>query len=168
MFDCVHQPLSYFGAPPFHAGQAAYNQLVCAWELRAAAHSLICGGQWEPEGLNNTDQQTKTVSWKGLKLPGAADVAGCQSQPTVSHYRESFDLMLIPKLLLNRPLTVKPHALNILGLCYLSYPVSAKQNVEFLLKTYSKPSSTDSTISCLHFSWHREDWNSRRDRFPVD
>lgn len=113
VFDCVHQPLSRSGSPPFHAGQEACNQLVCAWTLRAAAHSLICGGRWEPEWLNNVDQQTKTVPERGWNWTFLPTICGIYSFSPQFQITESFVAMLISKLLLNRP--VIAHALNILG-----------------------------------------------------
>lgn len=86
-FDRAHQPLSYSGSPPFLTGQEAYNQLVCAWQLRAAAHSLICGGRWEAEWLNNSEPK----QWAERSYNWAAGVTEYQwGIVRVSHYGKSF------------------------------------------------------------------------------
>lgn len=68
--DSFHHSFVYFGSLLFHTERC---KMQCVWFMWACAAVRTVRGvggwsQWEPLGLNHTDQQTKTMSWEQLEV----------------------------------------------------------------------------------------------------
>lgn len=68
VFDCVHQPLSRSGSPPFHAGQEACNQLVCACACACGCPQFNMRGSVRAGMTQQRGPANQNSAWKRLKL----------------------------------------------------------------------------------------------------